>query len=529
MAFSHGPYTFDAQADGDAAAFNWTDQTGTTTALQNANTAGRWCWDNNATTSSNVGPDYGQGGNPDGYAYTEMSSQTSGDIFYVEFGSALNAALNAIVFDYYWCARGDAVQTLLQVQTNEAGAGWVNRGNEEGYGHTTIPATSGATVWNRHTVDLTGLVSNASTLVRLRITNNANPTTSMWHCDIGVDTITITGTTLITDPEITNVDDEDFYVGETGVTITGSNFEADGANSRVRIDSASNGTGTSQTQVDTSWATGSIDFTVSLGSLSYGQNYLFVRNQSLNENAAGYLINLYAPITVTSISDSTLYDGQTLVEFNGSGFGSSQGTSEIWISNAPAYLADPDQQEQTVTSWTDTKITFTVDIGFLTLGTSYVFVSRAQASLGDNPLHTSAFETITLVAAPAFPTISSIDGDNSIIFGQTGVIVLGTNFESPQGTGRVDICASATYGSPVLQTETSWGTGSITLTTVQGALSAGINYLFVENDSGLRNAVGFAFTCSEPASPDGLFIEASIQTVITSTGLTTTAFMVRDE
>lgn len=526
MAFSYGPYTFDAQADGDAAAFSWTDQTGTTTALQNANSAGRWCFDTNATTSSNVGPDHGQGGSPDGYAYTEMSSQTSGDIWIVEFGTALDASTNNIEVDYYWCMRGDAVRATIQLQTNENGAGWVNRGSQTGYGDETIPGTSGATTWWNKTVDLTGLVSNASTRVRWYIVATADPTSSMWHNDIGIDTITITGTTSTVIPAITNCGDEDHYIGETGVTITGTGFQTDGASSRVRIDSSAAGTGTSQTQTDTSWSDTSINFTVSLGSLSYGTNYLFVRNHTdTEENATGYSINLYQNLTTSGLNDTTIYHGQTGIELSGTGFNATQGTSKVYLCDSSD--GSGTNIEQTVTTWTATKVTFTAVRSTLSLGTVYVILGRNQSSLGDSSERLSPSQSATLGAVPSLPTIDSIVA-GTVAESQEDVLISGDLFEATQGTGKVEVCPTSSYASAVAQTVVSWSNDEIVIDMVRGGLSLGTLYLFVTNDSSDRST-GFAFTMVADPITDVLFVESSFQTTITSAGLQTTAFMVRDE
>ena len=197
------------------------------------------------------------------------------------------------------------------------------------------------------------------------------------------------------EPTITDVDtDEDIYIGQTGVIITGTTFETDGANSRVRIDSSSAGTGTSQTQTDTSWSDTSVEFTASLGSLSYGTNYLFVRNQSLDENATGFPINLYLQHTTTTLNDTTILDGQTGVIVSGTNFNATQGTSKVYLCSASD--GSGTNVEQTVTSWGDTSITFTVDQGALSLGTVYVIVARNQSSLGDTAERFSNSQSATL-------------------------------------------------------------------------------------------------------------------------------------
>lgn len=97
-------------------------------------------------------------------------------------------------------------------------------------------------------------------------------------------------------PAITDVNtDEIIKYDQTGVIITGTTFETEGANSRVRINSQADGLGTDEIQTDTSWADTSIEFNVNKGALSYGTNYIFVRNDTSDENAAGFEITIQTP------------------------------------------------------------------------------------------------------------------------------------------------------------------------------------------------------------------------------------------
>lgn len=330
-------------------------------------------------------------------------------------------------------------------------------------------------------------------------------------------------------PTITDVGtDEDIYIGETGITITGTTFQTDGTNSRVRIDSSVAGTGTSQTQVDTSWTDTSIKFTASLGSLSYGTNYVFVRNQALQENATGFSINLYAPLSTSNMSDSTVYDGQTSVTVNGSGFGSSQYSSTLLLGSASD--GSGTNVSQTITNWTDTAITFTVDIGTLSLGTAYFIVSRNNSTLGDSSARLTNAQTVTLETIPTVPVITNAEDEN-FIENETNVIIEGSGFGSSQGTGNCQLCPSITYssGSAVTQTINTWANGELDIDIVRGALSLGFNYLFILNDDGYRNTTGYAVSLTAAASSDGLYKTSNIQSTVTSKGLTITTFLISDE
>lgn len=79
---------------------------------------------------------------------------------------------------------------------------------------------------------------------------------------------------------------------------------------------------------------------------------------------------------------------------------------------------------------------------------------------------------------------------------ETGVVITGADFGANQLTGFVEISDNATYatGTKVGQNETSWGDTSITVTIDMGGLTPGNpRWLWVTNDNGDRNTVGFQF------------------------------------
>lgn len=105
-----------------------------------------------------------------------------------------------------------------------------------------------------------------------------------------------------------------------------------------------------------------------------------------------------------------------------------------------------------------------------------------------------------------YPTISSLS-DESLINGQTGVIISGTGFEAEDefgaGTSKVWLTQNNNWDTPgtkVQQTDTSWSNTSITFTVVQGALSDGTAYLWVENSDGEHNATGYSVTIESISS-----------------------------
>ncbi len=180
-----GPYTFDADGDSDETA--WTFDSPQGGGLLGSGNNGYWNHETGGSPSSNVGPTSGQGGNPDGYVFTEGSTPGAlGDVFTMTNNSTFDAS-DGISIEFYWNQRGDDNTAVLTVQTNEASAGWVTRGT---YGGGDL--ASGATqAWNYENLDLGGgVVSDPSTEVRFVVTFPATGTA--WHNDFGLDTITIT-------------------------------------------------------------------------------------------------------------------------------------------------------------------------------------------------------------------------------------------------------------------------------------------------------------------------------------------------
>lgn len=210
MAFrypSAGTYTLDSLSAAETD-FNFSDPVGT--GLQTNNTARRWCWHNADTNSTNVGPTSGNGGDPDGYVYTEMSSPGAfDDEFYMELDQTLDASANNIEVQFKTNQRGDNNDATCVVETNENAAGWVERGSTfGGSGDSDKVATSGTQIWSSRSVDLTGLISHASTRIRIKVVMPSAGTT--WHNDYGIDELVFIGTSAA------SIDQEGFRFYEDG-------------------------------------------------------------------------------------------------------------------------------------------------------------------------------------------------------------------------------------------------------------------------------------------------------------------------
>jgi len=199
-------YTFEDLTDSNV---DWTysSPTAGSAVVAVGGSNGLWHFDTNETVSVGVGPFNGETveGTSAGYIFTEMSSQLAGDVWTMQWDNTLDAAANDYTFTFHWCARGTEASPIIEVQTNEASAGWVTRlttGDINNGGDETIPNTSavtGDTPWHQKSIDLSALISNASTLIRIRIQCDTDPPASaqFWHNDIGIDSITIEETAAI--------------------------------------------------------------------------------------------------------------------------------------------------------------------------------------------------------------------------------------------------------------------------------------------------------------------------------------------
>jgi hypothetical protein len=194
--------------------------------------------------------------------------------------------------------------------------------------------------------------------------------------------------------------------------------------------------------------------------------------------------------TITDVdTDETIGVTQTNVVITGTIFQSPQGTGKVEISPNNTYAAGG-LVLQSIDSWADTSIQFDVVRTGLSAGTNYIWVTNNGGNQND-----TAFP-ITLVGNT--PTITDVDGDNALTVGQTNIVLGGTNFESVQGTGKLEISANASYGSGlVLQSIDSWSNTSIQFDLNRTGLSVGTLYLYVTNNDGVVSAAR-PFTLNAP-------------------------------
>ena len=111
--------------------------------------------------------------------------------------------------------------------------------------------------------------------------------------DAGV-AFTIAFRSGVVGPTITDVEtDEDFDDKDTGVTITGTTFEATKGTGKVELaDSATYASANKIEQTTTSWGATAIDFTADLGTQSPGTKYIFVTNDSA-QRSDGFAVTVH--------------------------------------------------------------------------------------------------------------------------------------------------------------------------------------------------------------------------------------------
>lgn len=221
---THGPFTFDSAGSGDVDRFIYDSPVQTGATLPAASDTDRnicWAEDRTPTRSGSVGPDSGQGGDPDGFLYSECSSPgANGDVYTLQFDTALNASAEQWQFNFYRMQRGPAIgnnQSTMTLQINESGGGWTDVTGELGGSGNDVASHDWGTE-ESHDLSESGTNTDSSTLVRIRWVSQAGTT---WHADVGVDTIEIVGT-----PTATREQDKFRYYDDDGTESSSIALEA---------------------------------------------------------------------------------------------------------------------------------------------------------------------------------------------------------------------------------------------------------------------------------------------------------------
>ena len=189
---------------------------------------------------------------------------------------------------------------------------------------------------------------------------------------------------------------------------------------------------------------------------------------------------------ISSVTPSIVQDGQAGVVIDGSTFG-------VQIDDAKLELGSTNDHDtatlvtQSVTSWGDEELIWTVSRGGLGLGARYLFVT-------DSTGRVSPGFPITLAAPPEITGVTP----PSIEDGMAGVVFSGLNFLSDQGTGKLELIDGLDYttATKVLQTITNWTANALTATIVRDDLPFAA-WAVATADNGLRSAP-FAVSFGDP-------------------------------
>jgi regulation of enolase protein 1 (concanavalin A-like superfamily) len=239
--------------------------------------------------------------------------------------------------------------------------------------------------------------------------------------------IAFTVTGLTPSVSITSISPTSGIAG-TQVTITGSNFGAAQAAGTVLL-------GTQLGQV-VSWSGSQILANVVAGSAS---GTVQVQQGGLWSNSVN--INIAAP-NVTSVTPSSGVAG-TQVTFAGSGFGTSQGSGQVWLGSASG----------TIVSWSDTQVVATVSANAQS--------GTAQITQGGVTSNSSSFNVNTA-------SITSITPNNGVP--GTQVTISGSGFGAVQGSGNAWL--GSAYGTVV-----SWSDTQVAATVAVGSSSGTVQIL----------------------------------------------------
>jgi hypothetical protein len=225
----------------------------------------------------------------------------------------------------------------------------------------------------------------------------------------GSTSVTVTPAAAPVVPNISSVSPATATAG-TQVTVTGTGFGSSQGNGSVWLGSTLGAIVTwSDTQVVATVATGSTTGTAQ------------IQQAGVSSNALPFTV--ITPI-ISSITPASGLAG-TPVTINGTGFGNTQSTGQVWLGTAPGV----------VTSWNDTQILATVAVGSTT-GTAQVLQAGVVSNAVPFAVNTPSITSIT-------PT-SGIAG--------TSVTISGSGFGLAQGSGIVWI--GSTPGLVVSWTDT---------------------------------------------------------------------------
>jgi hypothetical protein len=238
------------------------------------------------------------------------------------------------------------------------------------------------------------------------------------------------GAFTVLTPVITNVSPTTARAGDS-ITITGTNFGSTQGSGSVWLGNKLAGS-------IVSWSDTVVVATVANGA-----------STGTAQIQQGGVWNSYGTFTVitpniTSITPTTAYSGDSIT-INGTGFGTTQGSGNVWLGTKNA---------SSIVSWSDTQVVAVVASGSKT-GTAQVLQNGVWGN-------TAALTVITPVVTSISPTSGPVG---------TQVTINGTGFRTSQGSGNVWI------GSKLASGIVSWSDTQVVATVASGSTTGATQVL----------------------------------------------------
>jgi hypothetical protein len=262
-------------------------------------------------------------------------------------------------------------------------------------------------------------------------------------------------------PDPTDVNtDETVELGSSGNVITGTDFGATQGTGQVRINTASDGTGVDLAATETAWSDTQITFSIPVG-LPPGAAYLFVKDDSGSENAAGLAITLAVPAGYESfVYDGTAHNASTTETIqedaaksapDGYGLAMAAGNTVIIQSTSAVWAVDGTYSQVTPANETAIYYVYDQSTGVMHGQSSPVTAQLSVRPTLTNPLLSSPSETTVDVgcssdyagetwywhvgtsSTPITDHNLIINGTNADAYGSKAVTATGS--QSDQATG----------------------------------------------------------------------------------------------
>jgi hypothetical protein len=209
----------------------------------------------------------------------------------------------------------------------------------------------------------------------------------------------------------------------------------------------------------------------------------------------------FATVDLTDVGNATEID------ITGTNFEASGGALYACNTNV---LSDSSKVLQTIDTQGDTAIGATIT-GLSTTGTKYLYLIDSDDQITDSPWSITFWE---------LPTITNIS-DSTLVNGQTGVVLTGTDFMSSGAT--LELCNNSNYASATIklsQTITAQNNTQISFTVNNNDQIFGNKYLFLTTSIGQRNVTPYTVNIGRTV----YFFVTNNGSAINSTGFPVTLF-----